>query len=126
MKACLLAGIPIDTKTTNKGGKTPLYLAAEQGHLHSCQILLERGADANFQHDWGPKKTVLHVATLADDLELTHLLLSQPEVKQLRNKDLFTSDGSAAKHGCNKALSIFISRGLASQPSQDAELRIGT
>jgi ankyrin repeat protein len=124
VKACLLAGIPVDTKATNKGGKTPLYLAAEKGHIHICQYLLERGADVNFQGNRGLKRTVLHVATLADDLELTHLLLSQPDVTpQLKAKDLFTAAGSAAKNGCNKALSIFISRGLASQPSQDAEGR---
>ena len=124
VKACLLAGIPIDTKATNKGGKTPLYLAAEKGHIHICQYLLERGADVNFQGDRGLKRTVLHVTTLADDLELTHLLLSQPDATpQLKAKDLFTAAGSAAKNGCNKALSIFISRGLASQPNQDAEGR---
>jgi ankyrin repeat protein len=121
VKACLLAGIPIDTKTTNKGGKTPLYLAAEKGHIHICQYLLERGTDVNFQGDRGLKRTALHVAALADDLELTHLLLSQPNTTpQLKAKDFFTAAGSAAKNGCNKALSIFISRGLASQPSQDA------
>ncbi|KAF2190709.1 hypothetical protein K469DRAFT_733387 [Zopfia rhizophila CBS 207.26] len=120
VKACLLAGIPINTATTKKGGETPLYLAAKKGHIHICQYLLERGADVNFQGDRGLKMTALHAAALADDVELTHLLLSQPEATpQLKDKNSFTAAGSAAKNGCNKALSVFISRGLASQPSQD-------
>ncbi|KAH8592598.1 hypothetical protein B0O99DRAFT_716361, partial [Bisporella sp. PMI_857] len=41
VKACLLAGIPINTKMS-KGRKTPLYLAAAKGHIHICQYLLER------------------------------------------------------------------------------------
>ncbi|RYP43713.1 hypothetical protein DL768_009760 [Monosporascus sp. mg162] len=121
VKACLLAGIPIDTATKNTGGETPLYLAARNGHIHICQYLLERGADVNFQGSRGHKRTALHAAALADDVELTHLLLSQPKATpQLRDNQRVTAAGTAAKNGCNNALSAFISRGLASQSCHDA------
>ncbi|RYP66506.1 hypothetical protein DL770_008790 [Monosporascus sp. CRB-9-2] len=116
VKACLLAGIPTDTSTKSTGGETPLYLAAKNGHTHICQYLLERGANVNFQGYRGHRRTALHAAALADDVELTHLLLSQPEVTpQLRDSKDLTAAGTAAKNGCNNALSAFISRGLASQ-----------
>ncbi|RYP71615.1 hypothetical protein DL769_004655 [Monosporascus sp. CRB-8-3] len=117
VKACLLAGIPINTA---KGGETPLYLAAKNGHIHVCQYLLERGADVNFQGGRGHKRTALHAAALADDVELTRLLLSQLKATpQLEDSKYFTAAGTAAKNGCNNALSVFISRGLASQSSRD-------
>ncbi|KAK5631888.1 hypothetical protein RRF57_007602 [Xylaria bambusicola] len=118
VKACFQAGVPIDTATKKKGGVTPLYLAAKNGHIHICQYLLERGADVNFQDDRG--HTALHAAALLDDVELTHLLLSQPEANpHLKDRENFTAAGTAAKNGCNNTLSVFISRGLASQSRQD-------
>jgi ankyrin repeat protein len=120
VEACLLAGIPIDTTRTNMGSETPLYLAAKKGHIHICQYLLERGADMNFQGGRGPKRTPLHAAAMGDDEDLTHLLLSQLEAApQLKDRDHFTAAGCAAKNGSNKALSVFITKGLASQPGQD-------
>lgn len=119
VKACLLAGIPINTATTRKGGETPLYLAAEKGHAHICEYLLEQGADVNFQGTLGHRRTALHAAALADDAELTRLLLSQPKINpQRKDRERDTAAGSAAKNGCNMTLSIFISMGLASRPSQ--------
>ncbi|KAI0536611.1 hypothetical protein GGR58DRAFT_381624 [Xylaria digitata] len=120
LKACLLAGVPIDTTTKKRGGETPLYIAAKNGHIHVCRYLLEQGADVNFQGDRGHKRTALHEAALADDVELTHLLLSQPEATpQLKDSKNFTAAGTAATNGCNNALSVFVSRGLASQSNQD-------
>ncbi|KAH8684930.1 hypothetical protein BGZ61DRAFT_548682 [Ilyonectria robusta] len=120
VKACLLAGIPIDTTTNNKGGQTPLFLAAKGGHIQICQYLLEQGANVNFQGSLGHKRTALHIAAWEDDAELTHLLLSQPKVTpQLKDTHDLTAAGTAAKKGCNNALSAFISRGLASLPGQD-------
>lgn len=69
----------------------------------------------NVQGGWGLKKTALYVMALADDLELTHLLLSQAEtIPQLKDKDPLTAAGSATKNNCNKALFVFISKGVAS------------
>jgi ankyrin repeat protein len=116
VKACLLAGVPIDSTSKKKGGETPLYLAAKNGHIHICQYLLERGADVNFQGDRGHKRTALHAAALTDDADLTYLLLSQPTANpQLKDLDSLTAAGTAAKNGCDNALSVFISKGLTSQ-----------
>jgi len=121
LKARVLDGISINATSTGRGSQTPLYLAAKNGHIHICQYLLEQGADVNFRGNRGYGRTALHAAALADDVELTHLLLSQPKVAPgLLDKDIFTAAGTAAKNGCNNALSAFISRGLTSEPSQDS------
>ncbi|KAF2968408.1 hypothetical protein GQX73_g5171 [Xylaria multiplex] len=104
---------------SKKGGPQTICSAAATGNL--ADYLLERGADVNFQGDRGHKRTALHAAALADDVELTHLLLSQPgTTPQLRDTGFFTAAGAAAKNGCDNALSVFISRGLASQSNQDS------
>ncbi|RYP05094.1 hypothetical protein DL765_009939 [Monosporascus sp. GIB2] len=87
---------------------------------NTIEYLLERGAKVNFQGGRGHKRTALHAAALADDVELTYLLLSQPKATpRLKDSEKLTAAGTAAKNGCNNALSVFISRGLASKPSQD-------
>lgn len=122
VQACLSAGIDIDHTTTPNGGKTPLFLATEKGHVHICRYLLEKGAFVNFQGGLGRGRTALHAAALADDEELTDLLLSQPEMNpQLKDKSYFTAAGYAAKNGCCKALSVFISKGIASSPDQGSD-----
>lgn len=117
VKACHLSGISIDLET--KRG-TALYCAVEQGHMHICRYLLKQGANVNC---WSPKdreKTALHVAALADNAKVTKLLLSQREVEpNLKDRSGFTAAGCAAARGCNVALSVFISQGLASKPGQD-------
>jgi ankyrin repeat protein len=122
VKACLRAGIPIHTARANMGSETPLYLAAKNGHIHVCRYLLEQGANVNFRGRWGSKRTALHAAIQKDDEELTRLFLSQPDINlKVTDKDNYTAAGSAARDGCDKALSVFISEGLASEPGQNPQ-----
>jgi len=114
VRACLSAGIPIHGLRTRRA---PLHLAVENNHLQVCQHLLEHGADINFRSDMSD--TVLFAAVGADNAELTHFLLSQPQIDPgVHDAGGFTAAGLAAHHGFNKSLSVFISKGLASRPNQ--------
>lgn len=116
--ACLSAGIYVNGLGARPGGHTPLYLAAENNHIHACQHLLEHGADINF--DSGRNfETALFAAVLADNAELTHFLLSQPQIDlEIRDTGGFTAAGRAAQLHRNKSLAVFVSKGLASRRNQ--------
>ena len=57
------------------GGRrfTPLHLAASEGHLDICQMLLERNADVHVHGDSGD--TPLHLAASSHHLEIVRILL---------------------------------------------------
>ena len=52
---------------------TPLHLAASEGHLDICQMLLERNADVRVHGDSGD--TPLHLAASSHHLEIVRILL---------------------------------------------------
>src|SRR5688572_19085009 len=55
--------------------KHPLHLAARNGNVHDCELLLAQGADMN--EDSGLERTPLHVATRHGNLEVVRLLLTK-------------------------------------------------
>jgi len=118
LSACVSAGIPIDESRTGREGNNTLYLAVENGHIHACQYLLEQGANINsLVNDHG--RTALHAAALEDNAELTHFLLSRPQIdSKLKDYDGYTAAGRAAQLHRNKSLYVFICRGLASRLGQ--------
>ena len=77
MEAFLEAGANIHETTNLMGGETPLLLAAKNGHIGVCELLLSKGADVNFK---GPKKsaemTALHAAVEAGEEEVVRYLLT--------------------------------------------------
>ncbi|KAI5461405.1 hypothetical protein BGZ63DRAFT_508560, partial [Mariannaea sp. PMI_226] len=105
-------GIDINTTTATGGGKTPLYLAAEKGHVHICQYLLEQGANVNFKgilindefldlNESSNRRHAfdlpLHIAARRGLIEIVKLLLSSGRV------DLNTADQCgrrALHHAC--------------------------
>lgn len=54
------------------GIATPLYFAAQGGHLNIVEILLESGADPGAQSTWG---TPLHIATRSGHVDVAKVLL---------------------------------------------------
>eukprot|EP01098_Paradermamoeba_levis_P008092 TRINITY_DN3364_c0_g3_i1.p1 TRINITY_DN3364_c0_g3~~TRINITY_DN3364_c0_g3_i1.p1 ORF type:complete len:175 (+),score=40.71 TRINITY_DN3364_c0_g3_i1:136-660(+) len=53
---------------------TPLHFAAEKGHLFVVEILIKKGAKANYKSKWGC--TPLHGAAISGDLLIGELLIA--------------------------------------------------
>ena len=54
-----------DVKKANNDGWTPLYIAAENGHLEVIKLLIKKGADVNKADNCG--WTSLYIATKRKD-----------------------------------------------------------
>jgi ankyrin repeat protein len=64
---------------------TPLHLAASEGHLDICQILLEQNADVRVHDDSG--YTPLHLAASSRHLEIARILLKYNAEVNSRDED---------------------------------------
>lgn len=73
LEALLAAGVPVDAPA--RYGQTPLYFAAEKGHLAAVRRLVERGANVNAQ-DRFFGASVLEIALQGGHLELARYLLA--------------------------------------------------
>ncbi|KAI0456380.1 WD40 repeat-like protein [Xylaria acuta] len=85
--ALLDSGVDVNQLSGYNLGKTPLYLAAKYGHFEICKMLLKRGANiilAGHQR----KRTALHAAVAAGNLDIVHLLVSQEECQPDRTDAL--------------------------------------
>ena len=71
--ALLAAGAPVDAPA--RYGQTPLYFAAEKGHLAAARRLVERGANVNAQDSFFGA-SVLGMALSGGHLELARYLLA--------------------------------------------------
>lgn len=76
------AGVNARTQGVNSSGKTPLMVAAAEGHADGVHLLLKRGAHRNLHHrsGWithdrlGFRDTALHLAAERGSLEIVQLL----------------------------------------------------
>ncbi|KAJ4419764.1 hypothetical protein N0V82_004807 [Gnomoniopsis sp. IMI 355080] len=68
---------------TGKGslGRDPLYLAAGNGHVEICQILLKRGAGINYDSRWPSPHPPIDIAVEKKMTDVVHLFLSCPELE---------------------------------------------
>ncbi|PBD15871.1 ankyrin repeat domain-containing protein [Wolbachia endosymbiont of Carposina sasakii] len=62
----------IDINILNNKGHSPIYLAAEKGHLHVVKLLLKKGANYT---------PVLHLAIKSNNLELLKTLFKEKSIK---------------------------------------------
>lgn len=62
----------IDIDIVNNKGLSPIYLAAEKGHLHVVKLLLKKGANYT---------PVLHLAIKSNNLELLKTLFKEKSIK---------------------------------------------
>ncbi|PKO25485.1 MAG: hypothetical protein CVU35_03910 [Betaproteobacteria bacterium HGW-Betaproteobacteria-8] len=57
-------------------GWTALHIAAEKGHIKLVELLIERGADMNWQHEIS-RLTAFHLAALDGHTEIVKLLAAK-------------------------------------------------
>jgi outer membrane protein assembly factor BamB len=74
VRALLEAGAAVDAPA--RYGQTPLFFAAEKGHLGIARLLVERGANVNVREQFFGQ-SILDVALQSDNLELVRLLLDK-------------------------------------------------
>ena len=67
---------PSRIKETRPSGRRPLSAAIEFGHDAVARLLLERGADPNWEEPTGPRGRALHSAAGAGNLAMVELLLA--------------------------------------------------
>jgi ankyrin repeat protein len=78
----LAAGADLSAK--NRGGETPLYVAAEKGQIEMARALIAKGADAKARTPNG--ETVLHAASMIESAVLTtDLIQAGAEVNAANN-----------------------------------------
>ncbi|QMT59128.1 ankyrin repeat domain-containing protein [Legionella sp. PC997] len=65
--------------------KTPLMLAAEQGHTEQVKLLIQKGANVTLQDQYG--KDVLHYALMSLNAELVNWLLTNVEGINVNQQD---------------------------------------
>jgi ankyrin repeat protein len=73
----MLDAHPERIRETRPGGRRPLSAAIEKGHDDIARLLLERGADPNWEEPDAPKGRALHSAARAGKLWLVELLLAR-------------------------------------------------
>jgi uncharacterized protein len=71
----ILDAQPERIRETRPSGRRPLSAAIEMGHYEIARLLLERGADPNWEEPSAPKGRALHSAAAAGQLWLVELLL---------------------------------------------------
>jgi ankyrin repeat protein len=71
----ILDAQPERIRETRPSGRLPLSAAIEMGHYEIARLLLERGADPNWEEPSAPKGRALHSAAAAGQLWLVELLL---------------------------------------------------
>lgn len=72
---CLPLLIGVDVNAPDVLGVTPLMMAASQGHVDVCRILIEMGADADVAADYG-YTALMHAVIFAESGELIQLIAS--------------------------------------------------
>uniref|UniRef100_A0A915EPT8 Uncharacterized protein n=1 Tax=Ditylenchus dipsaci TaxID=166011 RepID=A0A915EPT8_9BILA len=104
---------------TSKSGFTPLHIAAHYGNESIAELLLEKGANVNFQarHNISP----LHVASKWGRVNLASLLLARGAIIDCRTRDLLTPLHCAARSDMIKWWTCCWTRELLSVPKQRYE-----
>ncbi len=73
LRRLLSAGVDPNGKCNSLLGISPLHIAALAGHTNMVELLLEYGADANIQNNWG--RSALHYVSRNGTTKMVQLLL---------------------------------------------------
>lgn len=100
-----------EVNSTNKIGQTPLIYAVIEEHPEVIIALLEAGANVNQGNDvhWGWRP--LHWAALTDNIDILEALLTNEDVKNVKDGTGTYPHALAEQHGKKKVLELL--RGLA-------------
>ena len=101
-------------KIMDNSEKTPLHYAAAGNSLENVKILLEKGADANWQDNFGrDAANTLLTFSEEENVELFQILTDKSDDLERRDKDKKTLLTVAAEKGFGKCVRILISRGVS-------------
>ena len=108
MRLLLDAGAQLDAKDSSDAS-TPLSLAAQEGHVEACSLLLAAGASVDARNE--DERTALHTAARFGHVGFISALLDAGAELEARDTLLRTPLGSAARAGKLKALKALLARG---------------
>ncbi|CAJ1456823.1 unnamed protein product, partial [Effrenium voratum] len=97
---------PLDPDTCDERGKAPMHGAAENGHLHVVQCLLEAGAKLG-AGEWEP----MHLAAKNGHAEVVGCLLAAGAQKDQGNAEWWTPMHVAAMHGHQEVVGCLLAAG---------------
>jgi ankyrin repeat protein len=98
------SGADINSTSRPYGGETPLFLAARNSHLNICKMLLENGADANFQAPRAARFTALHEAVRYGNAEIVEYFVSLGNMLPSQTNGDAQSPPHATKEANSEAL----------------------
>lgn len=122
LKDCLAHGVAVDDIFHDDAADitdnllyshSALYLAAYEGHLEACKVLIEAGADVNFKRE-GDESTPLHAAASEGHLEVCRLLLdhgADVNAQQSEEGYSYTPLHAAARYGQAEVCTLLLERG---------------
>lgn len=76
-----------DVNALNKQWRTPLHLAAHQGHVDVCKALIRLGANVNAENFFGARP--LHAATIGRNIDLCRLFIEHGAVSEAQTRTQF-------------------------------------
>ena len=89
---------PQNPNEADNDGKTPLFHAAEQGHVQLMEVLLEAGAKTD-EHDFARRQTPMFPAAQNGHLDVVRFLAKNGAVKDQADNHGRTPLWFAARHG---------------------------
>jgi len=95
VKAFHRMGVPLDEPEKDRGGLTPLLLAARNGHAHICQYLVQNGADPCLRR----RGSLIPIgeAVVRQDTELYLMLKSHSTAKGFRAQETLVAAYAVAR-----------------------------
>lgn len=112
VKASILAGVPVNG--FDYQGRTPLVIAARNGHLECVKLLLENGADINtpaklrYDLDW----RMLPLMASTEHIKVLEFLISKGAKLDKHDPDLgYTALHEASSRGYYQSVEILINAG---------------
>ncbi|XP_067656470.1 serine/threonine-protein phosphatase 6 regulatory ankyrin repeat subunit B-like [Haliotis asinina] len=106
----ILAHTKLDVNSKGYYGRTPLMVAANEGHKIAFELLVERGGDISIIDVLG--NNIIHLACNGGDIESVRYILSQSNVDvNRRRRDKRTPLMNAAYNGHKKMFALIVERG---------------